>query len=339
MSNKEKHAFITGATGFVGGALAEKLAADGWTVTALVRPQSDTARLSALGISLVVGDVCQPEGLAKAMVGADVVFHCAALTGVGHSSADIHRVIAQGTNNLLDAAHTSGVERFVYVSSVAVYELSEAGDCDEQHPLLSSSIDPYAQAKIAAEKACLKACREGKLEAIIVRPVFIYGPGDRPGGFMPELVSMISNGKFKLIGGGYHQIPLVYISDLTDLLIRCAQNSAAAGEIYNACSKESPTWRELVESLCRELDLKIPGTVSERLVMPVVGFLELLARANLLASLPVSKAAVRLLALPATFPAEKAGRELGYLSAIGFREGIKNCLPMLKSYHPIKSKR
>ena len=332
MTNKEKHAFITGATGFVGGALAEKLTGEGWTVTALVRPQSDTASLCSLGVSLVTGDVCQPEGLAEAMSGADVVFHCAALTGVGHRSADIHRVIAQGTGNLLDAARTSGVPRFVYVSSVAVYELSDTGDCDEQHPLLSSSIDPYAQAKITAEKACLEACHARDIETTIVRPVFIYGPGDRPGGFLPELVAMISNGKFKLIGGGDHQIPLVYISDLTDLLMRCAQHSAAAGEIYNACSKESPTWRELVESLSRALNLKVPGTVSERLVMPVAGLLELLARFKLLSTLPVSKAAVRLLSRPATFTVEKAGKELGYVSAVGFRDGIKNCLPMLKSF-------
>lgn len=331
MSYQEKQAFITGATGFVGGALAERLVEQGWTVTALVRPQSETAKLESLGISLVPGDVCQSEGLAEAMAGAGVVFHCAALTGVGHRNSDVHRVIAQGTNNLLDAAHTSGVQRFVYVSSVAVYELSEANDCDERHALLSSSIDPYAQAKIAAEKACFEACRAGKLEATIVRPVFIYGPGDRPGGFLPELVNMISKGKFKLIGGGDHQIPLVYISDLTDLLIRCACQPEAAGEIYNASSKESPSWKELAKVLCNELDLKMPGSVSENLVMPVAGLLELLARYKLLRTLPVSKAAVRLLSRPVTFSVEKAGRDLGYVSTTGFREGMKNCLPMLRS--------
>jgi len=336
MSNKEKHAFITGATGFVGGALAEKLTADGWTVTALVRPQSDTARLSALDVSLAFGDVCQPEGLAEAMSGANVVFHCAALTGVGHRSADIHRVIAQGTNNLLDAACKSGIQRFVYVSSVAVYELSDAGVCDEQHALLSSSIDPYAQAKIAAEKACFEACHAGQLKATIVRPVFIYGPGDRRGGFLPELASMMAVGKFKLIGGGANRIPLVYISDLTDMLLRCAVRPEAVGQAYNACSKASPTWQGFAQSLSGVLGVAQPGSVPATLVRPIAGLLEFLAKVQLLRTLPLSKVAVNLLAMDLEFPADKAERELGYVSQIGFAEGVVRCLPMLKELQRVK---
>jgi len=331
MSNQEKHAFITGATGFVGGALAEKLTADGWTVTALVRPQSDTARLSALDVSLAFGDVCQPEGLAEAMSGANVVFHCAALTGVGHRSADIHRVIAQGTNNLLDAACKSGVKRFVYVSSVAVYELSDAGVCDEQHALLSSSIDPYAQAKIAAEKACLEACHVGQLETTIVRPVFIYGPGDRRGGFLPELVKMISNGKFKLIGGGHNRVPLVYITDLVDMLLLCAIRQESVGQVYNVCSNHSPTWQELVTALCAEFHLTQPATVPTGLVKSAAGLLEILAKAKLLKTLPVSKTAAQLLSGDFQFPIDKAARDLAYTPKVSFPEGFSTTLPSLKS--------
>lgn len=331
MSNKEKHAFITGATGFVGGALAEKLTADGWTVTALVRPQSDTARLSALGVSLAFGDVCQPEGLAEAMSGANVVFHCAALTGVGHRSADIHRVIVQGTNNLLDAACKSGVQRFVYVSSVAVYELNGASVCDEKHALLGSSIDPYAQAKIAAEKACLEACHAGMLEATIVRPVFIYGPGDRLGGFVPELVAMISNGKFKLIGGGHNRVPLVYIADLVDMLLLCAIRQESVGQVYNACSNQSPSWQELVTALCGEFHLKQPATVPAGLVKSAAGFLEILAKAKLLKTLPVSKTAVQLLSGDFQFPIDKAARDLVYAPRVSFPEGLSITLPSMKT--------
>ncbi len=326
----EKRAFITGATGFVGGALVEHLLAEGWQVVALARAQSDTAKLKSLGVTLITGDVCQPEGLANAMSGATVVFHCAALTGVGHSMADFHRVIARGTDNLLSAAQASGVTRFVFVSSVAVYELDNAHLCDEQHPLISSSIDPYGCAKIQAESACLAAHRSGQLEVTVVRPAFIYGPGDRRGGFLPELVGMIAKGKFRLIDGGSNRIPMVYISDLVDMLIRCAEWPEAAGQTYNACSKASPAWRDLISFLCEGLGLKMPGKVSSKLVLPMAGMLESLARLKLLRTLPVSKAAVKLLSEDVVFPTDKAERELGYVSSVGFAEGIEHCMPMLQ---------
>ena len=326
----EKRAFLTGATGFVGGALAEHLLAEGWQVVALVRAQSDTVRLQSLGVTLVTGDVCQPDGLANSMKGASVVFHCAALTGVGHSMTDFHRVIARGTDNLLGAAQAAGVTRFVFVSSVAVYELDHGHLCDEQHPLLSSSLDPYSCAKIQAESACLAAHRSGLLEVSIVRPAFIYGPGDRRGGFLPELVNMIAKGKFRLIDGGSNRIPMVYVTDLTDLLVRCAERPEAAGQAYNACSKASPTWRDLTSYLCEGLGLKMPGKVGSKLVLPAAGILELLARLKLLRTLPVSKAAVKLLSSNAIFPTDKAERELGYVSRVGFAEGIEHCLSMLQ---------
>jgi len=327
----EKRAFVTGATGFVGGALAERLVADGWQVIALVRAQSDTSKLQSLGVTSVTGDVCQPEGLAEAMNAATVVFHCAALTGVGHSIADFQRVIAGGTDNLLRAAKESGVTRFVFVSSVAVYELNNTSMCEEHHPYLSSSIDPYGRAKIQAESACLAAHRSGKFEVSIVRPVFIYGPGDRRGGFLPELVGMIAKGKFRLINGGNNRIPMVYISDLTDMLVRCAERPEAAGQTYNACSRQSPTWRELAAVLRDELGLNMPGVVNARLVMPIAGMLEFLAKLKLLRTLPVSKAAVKLLSRDVAFPTDKAERELGFVSRVGFAEGVAHTLPLLRA--------
>lgn len=327
----QKRAFVTGASGFVGGALAERLIADGWQVVALVRATSNTSKLESLGAELVVGDVCQADGLLDVMAGSDVVFHCAALTGVGHRVEDFQRVIAGGTDNLLAVARGASVKRFIFVSSVAVYELNGVSRCDEQRPLLTSSIDPYANAKIAAETACLGAHQAGHFEVSIVRPVFIYGAGDRPGGFLPELVSMMTQGKFKLIGGGCNRIPLVYVSDLADLLVRCAERPEAAGQVYNACSKGSPTWRDMVQSLCSGLGIKQPGSVPASLVRPLAGLMESLVRLKLLRTLPVSKAAVNLLAEDVAFPTDKAERDLGYVSRVSFSEGMAHTLPSLQA--------
>ena len=299
----------------------------------LVREQSRSAPLEKLGVTVVFGDICRPEALADLMKDCAVVFHCAALTGVEHRIDDFHRVIAEGTCNLLQAAGIASVQRFVYVSSILVYELTEnITGYTESMPLLSSSMDPYGRAKIAAELACLDAQRAGLFQVSILRPVFIYGPGDRPGGFLPTLLSMLQAGRFRLIDGGHSQIPMIYISDLVDLLILAAEHPRADGQIYNACSSDSPQWRELTATLCEELQLATPGNVSARLVGLLASAAEGLAKIGLLGKLPISKAAAKLLSQDVRFPTDKAEQQLGYKSRVGFRQGIADCMPMLREY-------
>lgn len=326
-----KRAFITGATGFVGGALAQRLLSDGWELVVLVREQSQYTPLEKPGVTVVFGDLCQPEALSAAMEGCAVVFHCAALTGVGHRMDAFHQVIAEGTCNLLQAAGLARVQRFVYVSSILVYELTEnVTEYTESMPLLTSSLDPYGRAKIAAESACLEAQREGLFQVSILRPVFIYGPGDRPGGFLPTLLSMLKTRRFRLANGGYSRIPMIYISDLVDLLILAAEHPRADGQIYNACSTDSPQWRQLTTLLCEEMQLAMPGNINARLVGLLASTAEGLARIGLLGILPISKAAAKLLSYDARFPTDKAEQQLGYKPRVAFRQGVSECLPMLR---------
>ena len=227
-----KRAFVTGATGFVGGALAERLSATGWDIIALVRESSDCGRLIELGVTLVHGDLNDCTSFSESLIGCSTVFHCAGLTGVGHSIDDFNKVISLGTKSLLDASIASEVHDFVFISSVVAYELdSFHKSYDESQPVLSSSIDPYGLAKVKAEAACMGAHNGGHLSVKIIRPVFIYGPGDRRGGFLPEIVTMIKNNKFRLIGDGNNTIPLIYITDLIDLLMLCVERSESHGEI------------------------------------------------------------------------------------------------------------
>tara|TARA_R110002124_G_scaffold72207_5_gene193310 strand:- start:1726 stop:2745 length:1020 start_codon:yes stop_codon:yes gene_type:complete len=328
-----KRAFVTGATGFVGGALVRRLVSDGWELVVLVREQSQYAPLKKLGATVVFGDLCQPESLSELLKGCSVVFHCAALTGVEHRIDDFHQVIAEGTSNLLQAADSAGVERFVYVSSILVYELTEnVTRYTESMSLLTSSMDPYGRAKIAAESACLEARQAGMFQVSILRPVFVYGPGDRSGGFLPTLLSMLKTGRFRLVDGGRSQIPMIYITDLVDLLILAAEHPLADGQIYNACSAASPQWHELTTILCEEMQLAIPGNVNGRLVGLLAGAAENLAKIGLLGKLPISKAAAKLLSQDVRFPTDKAEQQLGYQSRVAYRQGIVDCMPMLREF-------
>lgn len=327
-----QRAFITGATGFVGAALAEQLAEAGWELVTLVRAGSDTARLSELGATLVNGDLKDGSTYATALAGCQVVFHCAALTGVGHSVKSFYEVNLEGTRHLLDAAITAGVEKFVFVSSIVVYELDRSIRVyDETQPLLSSSIDPYGCAKAAAENLCMAAHNRGAISARIVRPAFIYGPGDRPGGFLPEMAAMIKHGKFRLIDGGHNPIALIYISDLVEILCRCAESDQAHGQTYNVSSADKITWRHLTDYLCETFEFTVPPEVSSRTLYPIVSLFELAVRCRLGRYLPISKTTIKLLSLDVQFPADKVIKQLGYRPKTDFRTGINNCLPMLRA--------
>jgi nucleoside-diphosphate-sugar epimerase len=324
-------AFVTGATGFVGSALVARLAAMGWEVVALVRPGSAYSHLIERDIELIYGDLNASDSLAAPLAKCDVVFHCAALTGVGHAMQDFHQTIVSGTESLLKASIASGVSRFVFVSSVAAYELGESRTrCDEAQALLSSSIDPYGSAKVEAERICMAAHDRGEISSRIVRPVFVYGPGDRPGGFLPEVAALIQSGKFRLMDGGDHPISLVYISDLIDLLVLVAESDQAHGQIYNANSVDTPTWRQFVDRICNTCQLQRPKSVNSRLVFGLARLLEIMAKVGMIRSLPLSKAAVSLLSSSVEFPSNKAREQLGYWSKVGFIEGMDKAMSPLQ---------
>lgn len=327
----EKKAFVTGATGFVGGSLVERLSAEGWDITVLVREASDTSRLKELGVTLVFGDLnSSSEAFVEPMRGCSTVFHCAGLTGVGHSVDDLDKIISVGTKSVLEASIVAKVNDFVFISSIVAYELSPSQKSyDETQPVLSSSLDPYGLAKVNAEAVCMKAHDSGDISVKIIRPVFIYGPGDRRGGFLPEITSMIKTKKFRLIGDGSNTIPLIYITDLIDLLMLCVECREADGVIYNASSEKSPTWQQFVDCLCEEFQLARPKTVSPKVMFLLSKLLEGAVKIKLIRTLPISKTIVKLLSLNLQFPSDKAHGQLGFKSKVGFQQGISNSKPML----------
>ena len=324
-------AFVTGATGLVGEALVERLAGTAREVVALARPGSDCSRLEELGVAVVRGDLSQSGALTEAIRGCDVVFHCAAPTGLAHTIAAYHAGIAEGTAKLLRAASEAGASRFVYVSSVMVYELrGRGGECDETQPLLGSSLDPYGRAKCVAEAACMEAHRPGVFDVAIVRPGFIYGPARRRAGFLQDMAAMMAGGKFRFIGDGDNAIPLIHVADVVELLLRSAGRGEACGRTYNACAPARTTWRELAQALCDGLGLAMPPATPVAPVLAAAGCLEALARLGLLRRLPLSTAAVRMLASDCRFSGARAARELGFVPGIAFEEGIRGCMPSLR---------
>ena len=177
----EDYAFVTGATGFVGSAVARALRAAGIGVRALVRPGSPRANLDGLGADIVEGDMRDARAVLSATNGARYVFHVAADYRLwAPDPEEILRTNVEGTRVVMEAAHAAGTERIVYTSSVATLKPCPGGaPADETMPLSESeAIGAYKRSKIAAERLVERMIGNG-LPAVIVNPSTPVGPRDR----------------------------------------------------------------------------------------------------------------------------------------------------------------
>jgi nucleoside-diphosphate-sugar epimerase len=259
-------ALITGATGFVGGHLAERLAADGWTVRALVRPTSDTARLKALGAELVMGGLDDAEAIAKGASGAEVVFHLAAAT-TAPSEAAFRRVNAEGTRTVAQGALAAEPRprRLVYLSSYAA-----CGPASDGRPRRTDEppapLTAYGRTKLEGEAAAREAAAAG-VELLILRAPAVYGPGDRA--FLP-VYRLARRSLATIPTGPERRLHLIYVRDLVEALARAAD--APAGTYAVAEPVEHPM-TALVAEIGRALGKKpvrvpVPAALLREALLP-----------------------------------------------------------------------
>jgi nucleoside-diphosphate-sugar epimerase len=179
---------VTGATGLLGSHIAEQLVARSERVRALVRPSSDVAFLRQLGVELVTADLQDPTGLAEAVAGADIVYHCAARVGDWGSWADFRTQVIDVTRNLVAACHAGGIGRLLHVSSVSVYGHPRPKKCiteDEPHGQRLRLLDHYCRAKMQAEALAWElrpavTRRATQLDLWPARPQWSAAPGQCP---------------------------------------------------------------------------------------------------------------------------------------------------------------
>jgi len=173
-------AFVTGATGFVGGNLIRELITAGIKVRALARPTSDQHNLSGLPIEQVSGDLNDEKLLAKALSGCQWVFHVAAHYSLClKDSAAIYRANVEGTKNIFTASRLAGVKRIVHTSSVAAIGLAPEGQIADESTTTTQEqlISDYKKSKFLAEKLAFEAAKDG-LPVVIVNPSTPIGPYD-----------------------------------------------------------------------------------------------------------------------------------------------------------------
>jgi nucleoside-diphosphate-sugar epimerase len=232
-----KRVLVTGATGFIGGRLVERLVLEhGAEVRALVRNLAAAARLARFPVAVLRGDVTSAPDLAVAIQGCDMVFHCA----YGTSGSQKHRawVNREGTRRVLEASRASGVGRIVYLSTLMVYGQTEDGDLDETAPRRPFG-NAYSDSKLEAERIALSS----GLPVAVLQPTAVYGPY---GGVWTEaVIKSLKTGRQILVNGGDGLGNAVYVDDLVSAMLLAAVREAAVGEAFLISGQEPVTWREL----------------------------------------------------------------------------------------------
>ena len=306
---------VTGAAGFLGGHLVDMLLERGDEVRAMVRPVEDAARLRKLdGVEVVLGDLVDRESLKRAVQGVQRVYNVAAKTGPWGLEKDYNSVNVWGVADLMTASMDAGVERIVHTSSITVYGHHLKGIVTEEHPFHAED-NPYSRTKIAGEKLIADFVKERGAPVVIVRPAWIYGSRDNAS--FGRFVAMVESGKGFLIGSGNNIIPVVYVRDVAQGLIRAGDASdKAIGKAYTIADDRRVTQSEYLN--CIASFLEVPPVSRKIPYLPLVAAgrsAELIWRAmgrRNAAPPPVTTYGVTLLGGNQEFSIEKARRELEY---------------------------
>ena len=252
-------ALVTGATGFIGSHVVDRLLEGDDTVRALVRPSSDVSYLRERSVELVSGDITDPASLPAAVAGVDVVYHTAAMVSDWGPWRDFEAVTIEGTRNVLEAAAGAGVPRFLHVSTDGVYAHRYLGKrITEETPLETrfAGWDYYRRSKVAAERLAWRYHTDGRLTVTVVRPGVVLGERDRA--TQPGVVAYLRSKGATYLGNGHNRLPYVYAGDVAALCRLAATEEKAAGQAYNAVSQETVTQRELFAAAAEEAGLEPP---------------------------------------------------------------------------------
>ncbi len=239
--------FLTGGTGFIGGAVARQLRDLGHDVVALVRTPEKAHDLRRVGAELVEGDLSTADGIALAAHGCDVAIHGAAIYRIGVSSADremLHQANVEGTANVLEGLVRSGVEKIVYVSTVGVFGDTGGREVDETYERdpAAGFLSAYDETKYHAHQIALEYARDGA-PIVIVQPGAVYGPRDHSE--IGATLVRAAQGKLPAAALTTLGVSMVHVDDVASGII-LALEKGGVGHQY-VLSGESATLGELIE--------------------------------------------------------------------------------------------
>lgn len=324
---------VTGATGFIGGHVVERLARDGRPVRCLARPTSDTTLLARAGAEIVIGDLTSPESLAAATAGCAAVVHCGALVSDWALPREIEATNVDGTRSLLAAVAGASVRRFVHISTTDVYGPGRGETVDESR-VPAADGNWYARTKLAAEAEVRRAVADHRLEAVILRPATVYGP--RSTEVVGAIATALRAGTMLLIGGGRADAGLVYVGNVVDAIMLALDHDRAPGATLNVTDELAVTWRRFTGDLaaglgCRPPRWSLPYGAAYAIGWMLEGGYRALRRSTGLTVPPLlSRQAVHVLGTDQRFSSRRLREQLGWEPRTGYEAGLSATLEWLR---------
>lgn len=305
---------VTGATGFVGGALTRRLLDEGHSVRQVVRAACDTLPQHAQA-STHVASLGDPNALADVSRGADVLYHCAAENSARALPEAYAWINVAGTENVLNAARHAGLRRVIHLSCAdATLVNHDRLNWKEAQPMAEQPLNELCRSKLLAEELAVQAS-DRQLEVCVLRPAWVWGPGERR--TQPALCREAQHGRVRLCGNGDNLVPTVYIDNLVHALRLADQAEAAPGKVFHVLDAEVHTASEFIGALCRSLGLREPARgvyalsyarafLNERLGLPGLVREDVVRRGR-----------------GALLDGMAAARELGYEAVVNFADGMQ----------------
>lgn len=316
-----KNAFFTGGSGFVGGPLIRRLAAQNVHVVALARSEAAAAEVKKLGADTCRGHLLDERAITEGMRGCDTVFHVAGHLSEWDPYEVFHKANVVGTRTTLTAAKTAGVSTFVALgaSAVVMGRPMSMKNISEDLPLQAPSWGPYIKTKAEAEQLVRQA-NAPVLRTVVIRPPLIWGAG-MP--MLDEMVAAAKGGQFALPDAGRQVMSTSHVDNVVECLILAAEKGRG-GEAYYVTDGDARTLKDVLTDLLGTrgvppIKRSVPFGVAWRMAAIMEGVWRTL---RLRSKPPVTRQTLRMIGQDFTLDITKAHRDLGYRPVIQWRDGI-----------------
>jgi NAD dependent epimerase/dehydratase len=283
---------VTGAGGFIGGHLTQRLVREGAIVRALVRYNSRNERGTLdwlppeeiADVEVVPGELRDLESVAAAVKGSEVVLHLGAQIAIPYSYVnprDFFEVNILGTLNVVQAARDAGVRHLVHTSTSEVYGTAKTVPITENHPLEPQS--PYAASKLGADKLAIAWQRSFELPVTVLRPFNTYGPRQSARAVIPTIISQVLAGGPVRLGSLHPRRDLTYVEDTVEGFLAAATTPAAVGRTIQLGTNSDVSVGDLVELIGEIVDRAVEVESDEERIRPELSEVDRLISAPFLA--------------------------------------------------------
>lgn len=316
---------VTGAAGFIGGHIVSALVKEGSSVKVLLRPTADTNRFDNAPVETAYADITDRRSLHGIADGVDIIYHLAAQIGKwGIGEKRFQSTNVQGTRNLLEESARSGVKQFIFASTPGV---QGKGHIKAQESMPYNPPYPYERSKCEAEKLVMKFYLTQNLPVTIIRPDFVYGPGDFR---RLVLYKAIKKNRFIIIGRGDVYLHPTYIEDVVQGFLLAADNPIAFGQIYNMAGPHLINVQDYVSTIA-----KILGASPPKLKMPKILAVGPAAACEILALISgrepfISRSKIEFLTNSHGCDISKIKSQLGFRPKFNFRQGMQRTIDWYK---------